>query len=44
MSTEKLHNGAWRVSTVYNGYLVSRVFYGYSKREAVVLFRQSLQG
>jgi len=33
------HSGAWIVSQIVGGYLVSRTYYGYTKREAVALFR-----
>lgn len=33
-------NGAWIVSDIINGYLVTRRYYGYTKREALQLFRQ----
>jgi hypothetical protein len=39
MNTEKLINGAWRVSDIVDGYLVQRVYYGYTKREAMRQFR-----
>lgn len=32
-------SGAWQVSTIINGYLVTRTYYGYTKREAIALFR-----
>jgi hypothetical protein len=34
------HSGAWIVSDIVGGYLVSRTYYGYTKREAVRLFRE----
>jgi len=34
------HSGAWVVSGVVNGYLVSRTYYGYSKAEAVKNWRE----
>jgi hypothetical protein len=40
MTTEKLINGAWRVSDIVDGYLVQRVFFGYTKREAMALFAE----
>lgn len=40
MSVEKLHpSGAIRVSAIIGGYLVSRVYFGYSKRQAVAMFK-----
>ena len=35
MSIEKLTNGAWRVSDIVGGYRVERVFFGYTKRQAM---------
>jgi hypothetical protein len=43
MSIEKLHNGAWRISDMINGYLVQHVYYFYSKREAMAMFRQMVK-
>ncbi len=47
MTTERLHNGAWQVSGMvedaWGGYLLTRTYYGYSKREAVALFRAECQ-
>jgi hypothetical protein len=44
MTTERLHNGAWQVSgmveDVWGEYLLTRTYYGYTKREAVALFRE----
>lgn len=34
------HSGAWSVYGVVNGYLLSRTYYGYTKREAVRLWRE----
>lgn len=39
MSTLKLHNGAWQVSAIIGGYLVTRTYYGYTKREALRQFK-----
>jgi hypothetical protein len=33
-------SGAWMVSDIIAGYLTSRVYVGYTKREAVRLFRE----
>jgi hypothetical protein len=37
-SIEKNHHGAWVVSAIVGGYLVSRQFYGYTKKQAVSRF------
>lgn len=45
MTTEKLFpSGAYRVSDVINGYLVQRVYYGYTKREAIAEFKRETRG
>jgi len=38
-ATRVHHSGAWIVSEIVGRYLVSRTYYGYTKREAVALFR-----
>ena len=44
MTTERLHNGAWQVSGMvedgWGVYLLTRTYYGHTKREAVALFRE----
>ena len=41
MTTTRLFpSGAWEVSDVIGGRYVHAVYYGYSKREAVRLFKQ----
>ena len=32
--------GAWEVSGMIDGYLVRRVYYGYTKREAIAEFKE----
>ena len=44
MTTQKLHNGAWEISELVNGYLVTRTFYGYTKKESIRLFKDELKG
>lgn len=39
MSIAKLINGAWQVTDIINGRLVTHTYYGYTKREAVRSFR-----
>jgi hypothetical protein len=48
MTIEKIHpSGAWRVSGVVEGegdhYFLTRVYYGYTKREAVRLWREQVR-
>lgn len=38
------HNGAWEVSAIIGGYLTRRVYYGYTKREAIRLFKSFFGG
>jgi len=38
MNVEKLTIGAWRVSDIVGGYRVERVFFGYTKRQAMASF------
>jgi len=45
MTAEKLApSGAWRVSAMRGGRLVSRVYYGFTKREALAEFRHEMKG
>lgn len=39
MTIEKNHSGAWIISTIWQGYLVTRSYYFYTKREAVRQFK-----
>jgi len=44
MSVTKLFpSGAWQVSAVVGGYLVTRTYYGYTKREAISTFRSEVR-
>jgi hypothetical protein len=38
LSIDKNSEGAWRISAVVSGYLETRRYYGYTKREAVALY------
>jgi hypothetical protein len=40
MSIDKTHEGAWRISDIVGGYLVTKRYYGYTKREAIKLFKE----
>lgn len=45
MTIEKNREGAWVIYALgRDGYLVTRSYYGYSKREAVRLFREDMKG
>lgn len=39
ITQHKTPDGAWRCSTIFNGRLVTRVYFGYAKRESERLFR-----
>lgn len=41
MTVTKLHHsGAWQVSEIVNGYLLTRTYYGYTKRESISNFNK----
>lgn len=40
MTIERTFQGAWRVSAMIDGYLVSRQYFGHTKREAAAAFRE----
>jgi hypothetical protein len=42
ITLEKNRQGAWVVSAIVRGYLVTRQFYYYTKREAARLFLQEM--
>jgi hypothetical protein len=35
-------SGAWEVSDIVGGYRVARTYYGYTRREAVALYRREV--
>lgn len=37
-------SGGWMVSAMIGGYLVSRRYFGYSKREAIAKFKDETKG
>jgi hypothetical protein len=41
-ATKKFPSGAWEVSDIVGGYLVTRIYYFYTKREAIALFRKEV--
>lgn len=43
MTIERITNGGYRLSTIHNGCLVSKVYIGYTKKEALRLFRGYLK-
>ena len=40
MTVDKNSEGAWRVSDIINGYLVTKRYYGYTKKEAIKMFKE----
>jgi hypothetical protein len=40
MIIERQHNGSLLISDIVNGYYVKQVYYFYSKKEAIKLFRE----
>jgi hypothetical protein len=42
MLAEKNYEGAWIISDIVGGYLVTRRYYYYSKREALAMFRREV--
>ena len=40
MTVERNHEGAYVISDIINGYLVTKRYYGYTKKQAVKLFRE----
>jgi hypothetical protein len=40
VSIDKNHEGAYVISDIVSGYLVTRRYYGYTKREALRLFKE----
>ena len=43
MLIEKNHAGAWVISDIIGGYRVARQYYGYTKAQAVALFRDDVR-
>ena len=43
MIVERQHNGSLLISDIVNGYFVRKVYYFYSKKEAMKLFREYLK-
>jgi hypothetical protein len=44
MTVEKNHAGAWVISDMVGGYLETQQYYGYTKREAIRLFKAAVKG
>lgn len=39
MSIRKTHSGAWEVSEIIRGYLVRRVYFGFTRKQALAIFK-----
>lgn len=44
MTIERTYQGAYRVSSIISGYLVTRTYYGMTKREAMRAYRADTKG
>ena len=44
MIIDKNREGAWRISETINGYLKTQVYYFYTKKDAIKLFRKYRKG
>ena len=40
MTIERTFQGAYKISAIVNGYLVSKQYMGYTKREAIQAFKE----
>lgn len=40
LEIERTFQGAWRISGMIDGYLITRQFFGYTKKEAIAAFQQ----
>ena len=43
MDIDRNGEGAWRICDIVNGYLETRVYYFYTKREAIQKFKQEMK-
>ena len=44
MIIDKNKEGAWRISDIVAGYWVTKVYYFYTKKEAIKMFRKDKNG
>lgn len=44
MTIERNHHGAYVITAIINGYLVTRQYYGYTKRDAIREFKTMMEG
>ena len=40
LEIERTFQGAWRISAIVDGYLVSKQYMGYTKKEDIALFQE----
>lgn len=43
MTIERTFQGAYKISAIINGYLVTKQYMGYTKREAIQAFKESIK-
>jgi len=43
MTVDKTFQGAWKISTIHKGYLVTQQYFDYTRKEATALFRAYLK-
>lgn len=43
MTIERTFQGAIKISAIVNGFLVTRQYFGYTKREAIKLFKNEIK-
>lgn len=43
LTVDRNAEGAWRVSAIVGGFLVTRCYYGFTRRESVALFRDYVE-
>lgn len=43
MTAERNHDGAWIVSALVGRHLITRRYYGFTKREAIAAFRAEVE-
>ena len=41
MTIERNHDGGYVISDIVNGYLVTKRYYGYTKKQAMKMFREA---
>ncbi len=44
MLIERNYEGAWIISDIVAGYFITRRYYGYTKMEAIRLFKMEMKG